>query len=234
MCIRDSPFALPSVIHAPAMSSSSLRVLTVGNNPNILFYTSRFQLAKNIELYHVNDSKSCQFEIETECYGKDQFELENHFTSIEHLTEALNSRSRGSVFDIVMMSAPSLQELSSLSAKLASITDSNSKIFLESSGFIQLEPFVKLSMDSPHLNVFSILTDLDIRQIGPNQVKQFPSNTKENTIYLGESKSNTEKYSANVVTLLTTFEKLFAKLFSNIKINLCGFSSCLLYTSRCV
>lgn len=124
-----------------------------------------------------------------------------------------------------MMSAPSLQELSSLSAKLASITDSNSKIFLESSGFIQLEPFVKLSMDSPHLNVFSILTDLDIRQIGPNQVKQFPSNTKENTIYLGESKSNTEKYSANVVTLLTTFEKLFAKLFSNIKINLCGFSS---------
>ncbi|QHS76697.1 Svl3p [Saccharomyces paradoxus] len=207
------------------MSSSSLRVLAIGNNPNILFYTSRFQLAKNIDLYHVNDSKSCQFEIETEYYGKDQFELENHFTSIEHLTEALNSKSSGAIFDIIIMSAQSLQELSSLASKLTSIIDSNTKIFLESSGFIQLEPFVKLSMDSPHVNVFSILTDLDIRQIGPNQFKHFRSTANENTIYLGESKSNTEKYQSGVITLLTTFEKLFAKLFSNIKINLCNFSS---------
>ncbi|CAI4053509.1 hypothetical protein SKDZ_16G2350 [Saccharomyces kudriavzevii ZP591] len=207
------------------MSSSSLRVLTVGNNPNILFYTSRFQLAKNIELYHVNDSKSCQFEIESEYYGKDRFELENHFTSIEHLSEALSSKPGEPVFDIIIMSAPSLQELSSLSSKLASIIDSNTKILLESSGFIQLEPFVKLSMDSPHISVFSILTDLDVRQIGPNQFRQFPGTINENTIYLGESKSNTEKYSASVTTLLTTFEKLFAKLFSNIKIDLCNFSS---------
>ena len=126
------------------MSSSSLRVLAIGNNPNILFYTSRFQLAKNIDLYHVNDSKSCQFEIETEYYGKDRFELENHFTSIEHLTEALSSKSSEAVFDIIIMSAPSLQELSSLASKLTSIIYSNTKIFLESSGFIQLEPFVKL------------------------------------------------------------------------------------------
>lgn len=207
------------------MSSSSLRVLAIGNNPNILFYTSRFQLAKNIDLYHVNDSKSCQFEIETEYYGKDRFELENHFTSIEHLTEALSSKSSEAVFDIIIMSAPSLQELSSLASKLTSIIDSNTKIFLESSGFIQLELFVKLSMESPHVNVFSILTDLDIRQIGPNHFKHFPSTAKENTIYLGESKSSTEKYSSGVITLLTTFEKLFAKLFSNIKINLCNFSS---------
>lgn len=206
---------------------SSLRVLVVGNNPNTLLYASRFQLAKSVDLYHVSDSQDDVFEVETVAYGYDKFKLSNHFTSVSQLLEKYNSSAN--VFDLVILSASSLQELSSVAAQLKPVVNSNTKIFLESSGFIQLEPFVKMSMDSAHSNVFSIVSDFDIREVSHNKYKQFAlNNVTKNTIWLGEckpAKSNvtgSQQYSKNVVALLETFERLFQKLFPKDTVDLCN------------
>lgn len=231
-------------------SSTMLRVLIVGNNPNLMLYTSRFQLAKSVELYHVSESKSNTFTVETKEYGSDQFQLENHFTSISNLIEAFKQSSEHSsiIFDMIVLSAASLQEISSSASHLNPMININTKLFLESSGFVQLEPFVKMSLDLPNLNIFSITTDCDIRQVGPTQYKQFGEQASS-SIYLGESSfakqqqqqqqnSKTSpansssslgqiatKYPKNLIALLDTFQRLFEKLFPNDKISLCNYSA---------
>lgn len=238
-------------------SSSLFRVLAVGNNPNILLYTSRFQLAKSVELYHVSDSESRSFRVETTAYGKEEFQLDNHFTSIDHLIQAVKGSGENSslIFDLIILSAASLQEISSLASQLNPLINLNTKLFLESSGFVQLEPFVKMSMDLTQLNIFSIFTDYDFREVGVNQYEQFPRGASKatNTIYLGESSlakqplsqqqqqqqvskgspansssslsTAVTKYPKSVITLLETFQRLFQKLFPQDKVNLCNYSS---------
>lgn len=209
--------------------------MVVGDNSNILLYASRFRLAKSVELYHISESKSNYFEVDTVAYGRDEFQLDNHFTSVSHLEEAMReSGETGIIFDLIILSAMSLQEMSSLATQLNPMININSKIFLESSGFVQLEQFVKMSLDLPQLNIFSIVTDYDFRQVGPNQYKQFSAPGAQNCIYLGDSSPisakkqssvngvSSTKYPKNVGTLLTTFQKLFEKLFPYDRIDLCG------------
>lgn len=215
---------------------SSLRVLTLGNNPNIPLYTSRFQAAKSVELFHVSDSESNVFQLETFRNGTEQFEVANHFTSLDSLASSLEGQ-ENCFFDLVILSASSLQELSSVVSKLGPLINTNTKMFLESSGFVQLEPFVKMSMDSSQLSVFSIISDFDIREIAPNRFKQFPTNNSSvngATIYLGDSSASkiqqqqsgfSHKYPKNICGLLDTFKRLFQKLFPKETIDLCNYSS---------
>lgn len=214
--------------------SSLLRVLVVGDNSNILLYASRFRLAKSVELYHVSGSKSNRFEVDTLAYGRDEFQLDNHFTSVAHLEEAMRqSGESGVIFDLIILSAMSLQEMSSLAMQLNPMININSKIFLESSGYVQLEQFVKMSMDLPQLNIFSIVTDYDLREVSPNRYKQFAAPGAQSCIYLGDSSpisskkqsslgGSLGKYPKSVGTLLATFQKLFEKLFPQDKIDLCN------------
>ncbi|QLL34781.1 hypothetical protein HG536_0H01560 [Torulaspora globosa] len=233
-------------------SSSMLRVLIVGNNPNLVLYASRFQLAKSVELFHVSSTKSNIFSIETVAYGKEEFKLDNHFTSVSNLIEALKQSgdSASLIFDMIILSASSLQEVSSSASQINPLININTKLFLESSGFVQLEPFVKMSLDLPQLNIFSIATDYDIRQVGDNLYQQFggPRNGGS-AIFLGESSvigqqqqqqqnsknspansssslsQTATKYPKNVVTLLETFQRLFKKLLPQDTIGLCNYSA---------
>lgn len=233
-------------------SSSMLRVLIVGDNPNLVLYASRFQLAKSVELFHVSSTKSSVFTVETAAYGKDQFKLDSHFTSISNLVEALKQSNEHSslIFDMIILSASSLQEVSSSASQLNPLININTKLFLESSGFVQLEPFVKMSLDLPQLNIFSIATDYDIRQVVDNEYKQFQGvNEGGSVIYLGESSlvkqqqqqqqnpktspansssslsQTATKYPKNVATLLDTFQRLFKKLLPQDAVSLCNYSA---------
>ena len=174
-------------------NDSTVKVLLAGNNPNIFFYTSRFQLRKNVELYHVSDSKSSTYEIETQSNGNQHIEIDNHFTSISNLHEALTSSGEEKDFklDVIILSANSLKDLSSLPAQLKPLLTNKTKIVIESTGFIQLESFLKNAKELNGLNIFSIMTDYDIRQVGNNHFKQF--NTKdeiERHIYIGCKTTN--------------------------------------------
>lgn len=201
---------------------SSLKVLTLGNNPNILLYTSRFQLANSVDLYHISNSTTNIFEIETHTYGTERLVLQHHYKSIADLTETNNEKL---VFDVVILGASSLQELSSISNDLTDYINSSTKIFIESTGFVQLESFVKMSMNVSQLNIFSIVTDFDIREISNNKFKQFRTSDLDNTnntIYLGDSSVKGSEYSTSMLNLLKTFERLFQKLFPRDKIDLCN------------
>jgi len=203
---------------------SSLKVLTLGNNPNILLYTSRFQLANSVDLYHISTTDSNVFEIETHAYGTERLVLQNHYKSVAQLTEK-SMDAETFVFDVIIVGASSLQELSTLSNDLTEYMNNSTKVFIESTGFVQLESFVKMSMNVPQLNIFSILTDFDIREIATNKFRQFRTNdlgSSTNTIYLGDSSVKSAEYAPAVRNLMKTFERLFQKLFPRDTINLCN------------
>lgn len=211
---------------------SSLQVLALGHNPSILLYTSRFQLANSVELYHISDSESSTFEIETAAYGTETLSLQRHYRSIDQLTSHRKKDSSLAnsplYFDIVILAAPSLQQLAAIATGLTEYINSSTKVFVESTGFVQLESFVKMSMNVSHLNIFSVLNDFDIREVAPNKYKQFAPGAA-NTIYLGDASvkpsgtgSKTQEYDAPVLTLLKTFDRLFQKLFPRDTVSLCG------------
>lgn len=207
---------------------ASLKVLLVGDNPNIILLASRFQLADSVDLYHVSDLDSNQYEIESYSYGLETFQLTNHFNSINQLIQNTN---KNALFDLIILSATSLQQLSTISCQLLPLITNSTKIFVESTGSVQLEPFVEMSINSNHkINVLSIISDFEIRHIKSvntdkriNVFKQFGAKGKQNTIYLGDSSS--KNYSSTTQNLLNTFERLFKKLFPKESINLCNFSS---------
>ena len=220
-------------------NDSTFKVLLAGNNPNIFFYTSRFQQGKNIELYHVSDSKSSTYEIETQLNGNQQIEIDNHFTSIANLYEAITSSGEEKDFklDVIILSANSLKDLSSLPAQLKPLLTNKTKIVIESTGFIQLESFLKNTKELNGLNVFSIMTDYDIRQVANNHFKQF--NTKDETdrhIYIGGktasaavtkkkkslSLKDSSKYSSDMTKALSSLESLLKDTFPQDTISNCN------------
>ncbi|AET38254.1 Svl3p Ecym_2533 [Eremothecium cymbalariae DBVPG len=204
---------------------SHLKVLTVGDNPNVLLYTWRLRQARAVDLYHVSGHKVGQkFHVSTSLYGSDYFLIQNQFESLESLKESGGGRVP---FDLVILSATSLQEISSLAYQLNPMLKQDTRIFIESSGFVNLEPFVKMSIDFGDLKVFSIMTDYDFRNTGQNTFEQFNSGKKQ-TIYLGESgtkgKISTQKYPKDVLSILSKFQSLFQKIFPQDVVDLCNSS----------
>lgn len=203
---------------------SSLKVLLIGDNPNIILIASRFQLAKSVDLFHISDSTSNSYIMETLPYGKEQFTLDNHYHSIESMLKKFDVK-RDSL-DLIILSSNSLQDLSNLSVSLLPLVDNNTKIFIESTGSIQLEPFVRMSMNGKFKNnILSMISNFDIRQIKSddtnNIYREFDTfgDGDEPTFYLGDS--SVEIYTDNTRTLLNTFQRLFMKLFPNVNISTC-------------
>ncbi|AAS54247.1 AGL244Cp [Eremothecium gossypii ATCC 10895] len=203
---------------------SQLKVLTVGENPNVLLYTWRLQEAKAVELWHVSGHRvGGKFGISTQLYGEASFSVQRHYETLDALKQAVGQ----GAFDMVILSAPSLQEMSSLAYQLNTLVDATTKIFVESSGFVLLEPFVKMSVEFADLQVLSIVSDYDIRQTGETTFEQFNARERQ-TIYIGKSgvkgKNTATRYSKDVASLLETFQSFFRKLFSRDAIDICNCS----------
>ncbi|KAJ1045938.1 hypothetical protein FZC28_6968g5542 [Saccharomyces cerevisiae] len=194
--------------------TSALRVLVCGDHPNLILYTSRFQHAKNIEFYLVNNSKNANYEVSSLFYGTERFQIQNHFQSLLDLVD-LNNENSGLVFDLIIMSASSLQEIPQVLRDIKPMMNKTTKILFESSGFIYLEPFIKASVDLSLSNIFSIFTDYDIRRLDNGSYKQFTNaNAKSFSVSIGQTTSVYENsYSSDIIPILNTFQKLFQKLF---------------------
>ena len=216
---------------------SAVKVLLVGNSPNILFYTSRFQQGKNVELYHVSDSKSNAFDIQTSAYGSKHLSLDNHFTSLANLTEALGAAEQlqDLKLDFILLSAASLKDLAALPQQLQPLLGKHTAIFVESSGYLQLETFLRSAKELSACAIFSIATDYDIRQTATNQYKQFCiANDSPRTIYLGaqlsakssgqqkgKKKSSNGKYPSDAAKALTAMTSLMDKLCQDDTVSNC-------------
>lgn len=211
---------------------SQLKVLIHGNHPNLALFAWRFQLAKSVDVYHVDTQNETEIEIETRVYGSDKFLLKNHFRDIKQLEKVLLAE--GEKLDMVIMSASSLQEISSIASKINSVISNNTKIFVESSGFVNIEPFVKMSLEFSQGKVFSIMSEYDMRRSANGAYFQYNGEEKKQKIYIGQTGSGSlkkqkangtnESYAKNTTSLLTTFHSLFSKLFPKDEIETCNFS----------
>lgn len=209
---------------------NSKRVLLIGNHPNIAFYTAKFQAQQNYEIFHISDTKSSSFTVETTTYGKEEFHLENHFTCIAHLSEALKELSDEPLFfDLVILSTSSLQQLSTASAELEPLLNETSRVIIENGGFIQLDTYFK---DFPNSKIFNILCTYNLCQVGPNHYEQFGNvdSFNENTIFLGKSTTNGESlvtaktYTDEITQSLENLKTIFEHLFTKDTIECCQYS----------
>lgn len=216
----------------------NMKVLLLGNNPNIQFYTSRFQSTDNIELFHVSDTKSNIFHVETKNYGKCKYSLDNHFTSIENLIEGLKHMSYSDKFkfDLIILNVTSLKQLATLSSRLNPIIDSHStSILIESSGVLPLEDSFTMNDSTLKVkNIFSLITNYDIREMDSNQFKQYNNNSTD--IIIGQSsysslksvknsnnnKATTTTYNEGTLVQLKNLQQIFIKIFNMDEISTCN------------
>lgn len=158
--------------------------------------------------------KNANYEVSSLFYGTERFQIQNHFQSLLDLVD-LNNENGGLVFDLIIMSASSLQEIPQVLRDIKPMMNKTTKILFESSGFIYLEPFIKASVDLSLSNIFSIFTDYDIRRLDNGSYKQFTTaNAKSFSVSIGQTTSVHENsYSSDIIPILNTFQKLFQNCF---------------------
>lgn len=121
-------------------------------------------------------------------------------------SQTLGQIVKGSIkFDIVIMCCSSLQDFQTVCASLLPYLSDEAIVLVESTGYINLEPFVSSSFQSrPNIRVGSIMNESDVKQISPNHfIHQVRG--EDNRIYLGTS---SDKLLASTVSFKRCY-KLF-------------------------
>jgi ketopantoate reductase len=168
---------------------SHLNVLVVGENPNVLFYAKQLHESGKFAVHLISKDLNTQQKVRFTGAVTGQFDPEFMLNSLEDVKKVS--------YDVVVLSAHSLQEISTLSTQLSPLLGKNTIILVESTGFVNLEPFVTNCLPQKlNLSVFSILTSLDIRQTSRNEFSVMGSKT----IYIGQSGTINSKYAKAVLT----------------------------------
>lgn len=93
-------------------------------------------------------------------------------------------------YDIVFISCTSLQDFQTVCADLVPFLHQKSAIVVESTGYVNLEPFVQLSFPSmKDITICCIMNESDVRQIDGDNFTHILRNN-DNRIYLGTSLTN--------------------------------------------
>ncbi|EGV62383.1 hypothetical protein CANTEDRAFT_136308 [Yamadazyma tenuis ATCC 10573] len=166
--------------------STNIQVLTVGSNPNLSFYAWRLQETNACRVTMVNSELNSRYPLEftSNALGSAKFQPYN-------LVNHLNQLNPSDNFDIVFLSCTSLQDFQMVSSELVSFIHSNSIIFIESTGYINLEPFLNLSFGDSwnNLVIASVMNETDVRMLPSRGSNRFIHNIRnnDNRIYLGSS-----------------------------------------------
>lgn len=113
-----------------------------------------------------------------------------------------------SKYDIVFISCTSLQDFQTVCADLVPFLHLKSAIVVESTGYVNLEPFVQLSFPSmKDITICSIMNESDVRQIDGDNFTHILRNN-DNRIYLGTSLTNSNISS----TSNASFQKVYKLL----------------------
>lgn len=192
------------------MSNSRLNVLTVGVNPNLVYYSWKLNKTGDFKIHLLNDEINPDNQIViTKSHGSSSvFNPDVIYSDFSKLS--LQTK-----FDIVFLSSKSLQDISNLSSNLSPFLNANSVILIESTGFVNLEPFLKNCLpSSSSSSIFSILSTLDIRKLDQNQY--FINDTALTPeIIIGESNTNNSKYQSTTLSKLISISKIFQSASSN-------------------
>lgn len=180
---------------------SNLQVLTLGSNPNLAFYAWRLQNTGACSVSMVNPSIDAgSINWSSSAFGKaNQY---HPYRCSQTLTQIV----KGSIkFDIAIICCSSLQDFQTSCANLLPYLSDEAIVLVESTGYVNLEPFVTSSLPSRlNIRVGSIMNESDVKQLSPNHfVHQVRA--EDNRIYLGTA---TNKLLAST----TSFKRCF-KLF---------------------
>ncbi|ODV77927.1 uncharacterized protein CANTADRAFT_23044 [Suhomyces tanzawaensis NRRL Y-17324] len=113
--------------------------------------------------------------------------------------------------DIVIIAASSLQDFQTTCTDLVPLVTENTLIIVESSGYINLEPFVQMSFPPKLRNIYvaSIMNESDVRITGRNSFHHSLRNSGDSRIYLGTTMASSKDTSRNI-----GFQKMFQMLQS--------------------
>lgn len=195
------------------MSSSKLNILTVGTRPNLVYYSHKFQQTGKFNVFYINEDLNTSEPITLR-----DFALNSNFTlrpkiSTTSFTDFNPSlRSSNIKFDIVFLSSNSLQELSDLASNLTPFLNKSSILIIESTGSVQLEPYLKSipQFKDLHLAIFSIVSTLDIRRTSVANEYVNLTSLKTREVYIGEAQISPSKYGKGPQQNLSALSKLFS------------------------
>ncbi|CCH41039.1 Styryl dye vacuolar localization protein 3 [Wickerhamomyces ciferrii] len=182
--------------------SSRLNVLSVGANPNLLYYSWKLNNTGKFKFHIFNDELDSSLPITlSNEEGFNTFQPDVIYSRFDQFS--LQTK-----FDIIFLSSKSLQDISNLSTNLSPFLNSNTIIIVESTGFVNLEPFLKNCLPSKSsASIISILTNLDIRKVDQNQYLILPNTSGE--IILGESSTKQQKFNSTTFKNLSIIAKIF-------------------------
>ncbi|KAG7882736.1 hypothetical protein KL938_003159 [Ogataea parapolymorpha] len=195
--------------------TSRYNVLSIGAHPNLAFYNWRLFSSKTCDLTVVSSSAKSNntFQWNSLQFGNSRYSLSTVYESLDlYLSSTDFSRTK---IDYIFVSATSLQDLALVFGKLAKLVvaqlsvGSVPTIIVESTNFVNLEPFVKLSMQlDADIPVLSIMSDYDIRLVGNNNYQVYKSKKESDLLYVGRSGTENE-YTKTDIKLINEISDLF-------------------------
>ncbi|QRG39002.1 hypothetical protein FDK38_003424 [Candidozyma auris] len=182
------------------------QLLTVGSNPNLLFYAWRLQNTEacNVTVVDPTIAPSSPIHFKSTVFGDVSFTPSLTANSVQHLPQS-------ATFDYVILSVPNLQQFQDACTQIMPLLRSDALIVVESTGYVNLEPFVVSSLPKNirDVSVCSIMNESDIKR-----APGFDSNvcfhralSSDLRIYLGVSSGAT----SNLVP--SKESKTFARFF---------------------
>ena len=174
----------------------------------------------------VSNPKPTSYSWSSDQFGNNRYTLDNVYKTIEdyislNLNNNNNNNGSGATenrlgnIDFIFLSATSLQELSTICASLnyilsAQLANHNvPTIIVESTNFVNLEPFVKMSLQlDDQVPIISIMSDFDIREVGHNNYLVFKSKKESELVYVGKS-GRENQYSSQEIGLINKIADLF-------------------------
>lgn len=165
---------------------SQVQLLTVGSNPNLAFYAWRLHETRALAATLVNPTVNPNHPLswESKHFGSSSFQPAAVYNTMSQIPQSSDK------FDMVILSVSSLQDFQVYCNNLLPYVNDDSIIVIESTGYINLEPFVQLSLPkTKNLVICSIMNEADVRQLSSNLFHHNVKN-KDNRIYLGTSVDN--------------------------------------------
>ncbi|KAH3671054.1 hypothetical protein OGAPHI_000765 [Ogataea philodendri] len=198
--------------------TSRYNVLSVGSHPNLAFYNWRLFSSKTCDLTVVSPTTKANntFHWTSLQFGNSRYSLSTVYDSLDaYLAQTEANGTKLAKIDYIFVSAVSLQDLASIFGKLVNVIASQlavnnvPTIIVESTNFVNLEPFVKLSMQlDVELPVLSIMSDYDIRLVGDNNYEVYKSKKESDLLYVGRSGTQ-DTYSKTDIRLINEISDLF-------------------------
>ncbi|KAG5421233.1 hypothetical protein I9W82_000323 [Candida metapsilosis] len=169
-------------------------VLIVGSNPNVSFYAWRLYQVQSVELTIVDlqFEKTRPINWKSTSLGASQYSPHEAYSTIQELPTHKR-------YDVVILSCNSLQDFQATCSGLNKFIHDKTIILVESTGYINLEPFVTASFPksaAASLLVMSIMNESDVRKTSRNTLVHQVRN-RDARIYFGTSSGASSKLTSH-------------------------------------